>query len=228
MLSTNQIKQMLGREAANLVQPGMTVGLGSGSTAYWFIIALAERVREGLECRGVPTSKRTEDLAREQQIPLIALDEAVTIDLAVDGADEVSEQLQLIKGGGGALLQEKMVADSSDRFVVIADETKFSRHLGKIPVPVEVIPYGWKHVKKKIEKLGCSNAALRHSNDQVFVTDHGHYIIDCHFGEINYPATLHSKLNNLPGVVDNGLFINLADATLIGHADGTITEYTRQ
>lgn len=219
---------MLGREAAQLVQPGTTVGIGSGSTAYWFTIALAERVKDGLQCVGVPTSRRTEQLALEQGIPLIPLNEAQTIDLAIDGADEVNENLQLIKGGGGALLQEKMVADASSKFVVIADESKFHPQLGKIPIPVEVIPYGWKRLKQQIEKMGATNAVLRMTADQPFITDHGHYILDCHFDVVDYPATLHSKLNNLPGVVENGLFINLADVVLIGHIDGSITEYSRQ
>lgn len=228
MLSTNQIKQMLGREAAKLVEPGMTVGIGSGSTAYWFTIALAERIREGLQCVGVPTSRRTEQLAVEQGITLLPLNEAEEIQLAIDGADEISENLQLIKGGGGALLQEKMVADTSSRFVIIADDNKFHPQLGKIPVPVEVIPYGWKQVKKKIEKMGGSNVVLRMSNGKPFITDHGHYILDSQFNTIDYPAALHSKINNLPGVVENGLFINLADIVLIGHADGSITEYSRE
>lgn len=227
LMSPDQIKQLLGREAAKLVQPGMTIGIGSGSTASHFIRALAYRIRDGLVCKGVPTSQRTVALATELNIPLITLDEADEIQLAIDGADEVSEQLNLVKGGGGALLQEKMVADTAQQFVVIAHDEKLHKNLGSFPLPVEVVPYGWQQVKKKIERTGCKKVLLRMKNDKPFITDHGHYILDCEYDEILYPATLHSKLNNLPGVVENGMFINMADMAMIGHADGTITEMVR-
>jgi len=134
----------------------------------------------------------------------------------------------LIKGGGGSLLQEKMVADSSAQFIVIADESKMVETLGRFPLPVEVIPYGWQQTKAKIEKIGPGSISLRQKDNQIFITDHGHYILDCQFTDIHYPATLHSRLNNIPGVVENGLFINMADIALIGHADGTVTEYFRE
>lgn len=206
----------------------MTVGLGSGSTAHWFIVTMGEMIRDGFECRCVPTSKRTEKLARESGIQLHSLNEVDSIDIAVDGADEITHQLQVMKGGGGALLQEKMVADAARFFVIIADESKLVDNLGSRALPVEVIPYGWRQVQRKVETYGGKNVVLRRNGQEIFVTDHGHYILDCDFGEIIYPATLHSKLNNIPGVVENGLFLNMADMALIGHADGTITEFVRE
>jgi ribose 5-phosphate isomerase A len=224
--SPDSIKQLLGFEAAKLIMPGMTVGIGTGSTAYWFVVALSERIKDGLDCRAIPTSIKTKKLAIEHNVPLIVLGEG-DIDICVDGADEISRGLQVIKGGGGAMLQEKMVADSSRQFIVIADESKLVETLGRFPLPVEVIPYGWKETKKKIERTGCMQVTLRLRDNKVFMTDHGHYILDCDFREIPFPATLHSKLNNIPGVVENGLFINMADMAMIGYADGTVTKFSR-
>lgn len=225
MFSVDQIKQNLGRQAAQFVQPGMTIGIGTGSTANWFIHFLAEKIQNGLSCRGVPTSKQTKLLAEERGISIVELNEVNHIDLTIDGADEINPLLQLIKGGGGALLQEKMVAVASQKLIIIADETKMVRELGKFPLPVEVVPYGWKQTKKQIELLGCKNAMLRTAEGKIFITDHGHYILDCHFQKIEDAALLQTQLNNIPGVVDNGLFIDLADGALIGYADGTIKEF---
>lgn len=227
MNDNERIKASVAKEAAKLVLPGMTVGIGTGSTAYWLIAALGERIKDGLECRAVPTSNTTRTLAIKHGIPVIELDEVEHLDLAIDGADEIDPQLQLIKGGGGSLLQEKMVADISRQFIIIADETKMVAQLGKFPLPVEVVPYGWEQTKHKIERLGCKQLSLRMQDGNPFITDHGHYIVDCHFNEILYPATLHSRLNNLPGVVENGLFLNMADAALIGYKDGTMKEFRK-
>jgi ribose 5-phosphate isomerase A len=220
MLSNDQIKELVGRQAADLVQQGMTVGIGTGSTAYWLIIALAEKIRNGFQCVAVPTSKKTKELAAQHSIQLADLNDVDVIDLTIDGADEINPDLQLIKGGGGALLQEKMVAAASRQFVVIADEQKYVPQLGKFPLPVEILPYGWKQTKKKIEQTGCKKVMLRMKNDAVFVTDHGHYILDCYFEQINDPDQLNSQLNQIPGLLENGLFINMADGVLIGYADG--------
>lgn len=227
MNDNEQIKASVGREAAKFVLPGMTIGIGSGSTAYWLIAALGERIKEGLECRAVPTSTTTRALAIEHHIPVIELGEVEHVDLAIDGADEIDPQLQLIKGGGGSLLQEKMVADVAQQFIIIADETKMVTRLGKFPLPVEVVAYGWEQTKQKIERLGCKHLSLRMQNGKPLITDHGHYTLDCQFDEILYPATLHSRLNNLPGVVENGLFLNMADTALIGYRDGSMKEFRK-
>ena len=228
MLSIDQVKEKVGREAAQLIQPGMTVGIGTGSTAFWFIHFLAERIQAGLSCRGVPTSVQTKLLAESRGIPLAALHEVSHIDLAIDGADEISPHLDLIKGGGGALLEEKRVATAAQKLIIIADETKIVAQLGKFPLPVEVIPGSYQQVKKQIELIGCKAVLLRESDKKIFITDHGHYILDCHFQKITNPIVLHDQLNNIPGVVENGLFIDLADHALIGYTDGTIRKLLKR
>ncbi len=227
MLSSNDIKKHVGTVAIDLVQPGMTLGVGTGTTVYWFIIALGEKIKNGLECRAVPTSVQTEALAKQHNIPLLPLNEVGRIALTVDGADEITHGLQLIKGGGGALLQEKMVAAASDRLVIIADHTKLVSHLGRFPVPVEVIPYGWKQVQRQIHTLYGIDAVQRVKNGVPVVTDHGHYILDCPFGRIHDAPALAMSLNTLPGVVENGLFIRMTHQALIGYPDGIIRTINR-
>ena len=222
MLSPEEIKKLAGAAAIDLVEPGMTLGVGTGTTAYWFIMALAEKVKNGFTCKAVPTSKQTEALAREHHIPLITLNETDRIDLTIDGADEIAPGLQLIKGGGGALLQEKMVAAASERLVIIADHTKLVEQLGRFPLPVEVIPYGWKQVQHHIGILYGIDTRLRLKDGQPYITDHGHYILDCHFGRIDNVPALDMLLNNIPGVVENGLFIHLAKQALVGHPNGRV------
>jgi ribose 5-phosphate isomerase A len=222
MLSQQQIKQQVAQQAVKLVQDNMIVGLGSGTTAHWFILALAERVKGGLHIQGVPTSKQTQKLAGTHGIPMKELNEVTHIDITIDGADEVDGQLQLIKGGGGALLQEKMVAFASQQLVILADHSKLVKQLGKFPLPVEVIPYGWKLVQRTIEKNHAVVTALRMRDNKTFVTDHGHYILDCNFQHIANAPELHNELNNIPGVVENGLFVNLAKKVIAGHPDGHI------
>jgi ribose 5-phosphate isomerase A len=208
--------------AAQLIKPGMTIGIGSGSTVFHFIEALGSLVKEGLSLRAVPTSQQTASLAAKQGIEVIELNDISTIDITVDGADEIDPQLQLIKGGGGMLLQEKMVAAASQQLVIIADHTKLVEKLGAFPLPVEVIPWGWKQLKHRLEQLYIINAVLREKNDQPYLTDHGHYILDCYFQHINDPAVLNTTLNNIPGIVENGLFINMASKAIIGYPDGKI------
>lgn len=222
MLTQDEIKQLVGREAAALVKNNMTVGIGTGSTAYWLIMELGKRVKEGLLIKAVPTSKKTAALAAEQHIPLANLNDITEIDLTIDGADEVDPSLQLIKGGGGALLQEKMVAAASRQLVILADETKLVKQLGKFPLPVEVIPFGWKQVQRRIQKAYDIEATLRVKDDQPFVSDHGHYILDCPFQQIENPDILSYDLNAIPGVVDCGLFVGMAGSVLVGYKDGTI------
>src|SRR6478735_6951403 len=175
MSDQNIAKQKAGEYAATLIEPGMTIGIGTGSTVYFFIQALAKKVKEGLIIKGVPTSTQTQQLATELNIPLVDLNDVEQLDLTVDGADEIDQQLQLIKGGGGALLQEKIVAAASKRMVVIADESKHVQTLGKFPLPVEVIDFGWKQTQQHIHQLGCDKIDLRTKNNKVFITDHGHY-----------------------------------------------------
>ncbi|WP_276480216.1 ribose-5-phosphate isomerase RpiA [Paraflavitalea pollutisoli] len=222
MLSPNDIKKITGEAAARIVQSGMTVGIGTGSTAYWLIMALGQQVKAGLDIRCVPTSTHTAQLAAEQSIPLTTLNEVDNIDMTIDGADEIDPAGQLIKGGGGALLQEKMVAAASRELVIIADHTKLVSQLGAFPLPVEIIPFGWKQVQQRIETLYRTKSALRLKDQQPLVTDHGHYILDVHFQQIEDPAFLNTLLNTIPGVVDNGLFIDMATQSIIGYPDGSV------
>jgi len=215
-------KKLAGEKAVEFVEDGMIVGLGTGSTVYWTILKLAERMKEGLKIQGVPTSKDTEKLADKLGIPLVNLSELSKVDLAIDGADEVNPSLALIKGGGGALLREKMIASISDRFIVVADESKFVQTLGTFPLPIEVIPFGWEITKKQIEKIGSMNPILRLNDNAPFITDNGNYILDCHMKNIEKPGDLTISLNMIPGVVENGLFVNMCEAAIIARNNNTI------
>ena len=214
-------KQLAGKKAASYIQDGMIVGLGTGSTVYWTILEIAKMVNEGLNITGVATSKNTEKLAQEQGIPLLSLEDVSNIDLTIDGADELTEDLILIKGGGGALLREKIIAYHSTHMIVVADSSKYVKKLGTFPLPVEITRFGYGKTLDAIKNLGCE-ASLRKENGSLFITDNGNYIVDCSFGEISFPATLHDQLNQLPGVVENGLFIGYAAKAIIGQ-DNTIT-----
>jgi ribose 5-phosphate isomerase A len=228
MLSQEQIKQLVAKQAAQLVQNNMTVGIGTGSTIYWLILELGNQVKEGLFFRAIPTSKKTAALAAQYNIPLAELNDVDRINITIDGADEINPHLQLIKGGGGALLQEKMVAAASRELIILADQSKLVQHLGKFPLPLEVIPFGWKQVQRHIRETYNIEAVLRKQDDQPFITDHGHYILDCPFQRIEQPDELSFELNDVPGVVDNGLFINMADLALIGFPDGKTETITPQ
>lgn len=217
-------KQTAARAAADLVEPGSVVGLGSGSTATWAIRFLGERIRGGLKIVGIPTSQNTKQLAEELGIPLATLDQHPQLDIDIDGADEIDPQLNLIKGGGGALLREKIIASASRRFVVVGDSAKQVAHLGRFPLPVEVIPFAQSVISKQIEALGAK-VALRGGGDP-FVTDEGHHILDCTFGEILDPPGLSAKLKSIPGVVEHGLFIAMAEMALIGK-DGGVKQIRR-
>jgi len=219
-------KQAAARAGVQLVQEGQIVGLGSGSTAAYFLRFLAERVRAGLNLRGIPTSVHTQQLAASLGIPLTTLDEIQQIDVAVDGADEVDPNLQLIKGGGGAFLREKIIASAARRFVVIADSGKRVDVLGKFAVPVEVVPFAQKLVAKEIQALGASVQLRSQASGQIYVTDEGHHILDCRFGEIHDPAKLALQLESIPGVMEHGLFVNMAEIVLIAQGE-QITELRR-
>ncbi|MEK5641896.1 MULTISPECIES: ribose-5-phosphate isomerase RpiA [Paenibacillus] len=215
------LKKMAAEKAVEYVEDGMRVGLGTGSTAYWAIKRIGERVREGMTIQAVATSKASEKLAAEEGIPLVPFHQLDGLDLTIDGADEVNPELSLIKGGGGALLREKIVAYHSKQLIIIADEHKVVNTLGAFPLPVEIIPFAHEWTLGSLEKLGCS-PQLRTDNDQLYVTDNGNYIADCRFGEIADPAKLHQQLLYIPGVVDNGLFIGMADRAVIADSDGTV------
>ena len=219
-------KQDAARAAVELVKSGNVVGLGSGSTAEFAIRFLAERVHEGLKIVGIPTSLQTQHLAEQLGIPLGTLDEHADIDIDIDGADEVDPKLNLIKGGGGAFLREKIIASVSRRFIVIGDSAKQVKHLGKFPLPVEVIPFAQSLIKTKLERLGAQVKLRQYAYGNPYVTDEGHYILDCTFGEIADPPVLAQKLCNIPGVVEHGLFIGTAEMALVGK-NGSVVEIRR-
>lgn len=223
MLSSEEIKKKAGLYAADLIKSGMNFGLGTGSTVYWLIKELGKRVSLGLEIKAVPTSVQTATLAREAGIPLIDLNEVESLPIAIDGADEIDPYGQLIKGGGGALLQEKIVAAAAERLVIIADQSKLVDRLGKFPLPVEVIPFGYKQVMRRIVDSGlCREARLRRKDSKPFLTDHQHYILDCQFDVIEHPLFTNAALENIPGVVETGLFLNIAAEAIIGYEDGKV------
>lgn len=211
-MTTDQAKEAAAKAAASLVLDGMIVGLGTGSTAKFAVDALATRMAEGLRFTGIPTSEATAQQARRLGIHLTTLADHPQIDLTIDGADEIHPStLNLIKGRGGALLREKIVAASSKQLIIIADESKLVDQLGtKMPVPVEVIPFGWQSTSQRLERLGC-RAVLREN----FTTDGGHLILDCAFGVIMDPQTLAHEIDSITGVVEHGLFLGLATQAFI-------------
>lgn len=226
----DKAKFVAARRAVDYVQSGMKVGLGTGSTAAWMVRCLGERVREeGLKIVGVATSTRTAELARQVGIRITSLDDAKWLDLTIDGADEFDQHLALIKGGGAALLQEKIVATASDQMIVIADAAKEVAHLGAFPLPVEIVPFGWQTTKALIEEtlvaLDVLNreVTLRMNGDRPLLTDQANYIVDLHLKRIGNPRQLALILNQIPGVVENGLFIDICDIVVIGHSDGRVT-----
>ncbi|HET7628493.1 MAG TPA: ribose-5-phosphate isomerase RpiA [Bacillales bacterium] len=208
-------KKFAGEAAAEYVENGMTVGLGTGSTVKYTIEKLAERMNnEGLRFRGVPTSFQTERLAQSLGIPLVTLDEAIELDLTIDGADELDNRLNGIKGGGGALLREKIVASASKRTIWTAHAAKKVEKLGTFPLPVEIVPFAAAVVLRKLEGEGM-RPEIRQVNGEPYETDNGNWIVDLHLGEIDDPEHLEQWLNLLPGVVENGLFLNRTDMAVI-------------
>lgn len=225
----DKAKYVAAKRAVSYVEDGMKVGLGTGSTAGWMVRCLGDLVRnEGLSITGVATSARTAALAREVGVPIVTLDEAKWLDLTIDGTDEYDANLNLIKGGGGALLQEKIVATASDQMVVIADITKQVDTLGAFPLPVEVIPFGWQTTKALIEETLVSldvlgrSSVLRMNTDTPYITDEGNYILDLQLRRIGNPRQLSLVLNQIPGLVENGLFVDICDVVVIGNGDGTV------
>lgn len=222
----NLAKQTAGLRAAHdLCQDGMRLGLGSGTTSHFFVRALAERVRDGLDIIGVPTSTATRDLARELDVPLADLNDLVELDLIVDGPDEMAPDGSMIKGGGACLLWEKVVARASKRVMIVADDSKLVSQLGAFPLPIEVLPFGFRSSRKLIIDLlaehghTAADPRQRVRDGEVVITDSGNYILDVELGTVTDQAALAVELNTIPGVVENGFFVGIADGVVIGRPD---------
>ena len=220
----DNLKKAAALTAVEFVRDGMIIGLGTGSTAKHLIMALGEKVRAGMKLRGVPTSKESDMLARLQGIELIDTDTAWAINVAIDGADQVDPDFNLIKGGGGALLKEKIVAASAKQFIVLVDHTKRVPVLGgSFPLPIEVVPFGWGSTAREIEALTRSRVVLRERNGSPFHTETGHVILDVHLPRIDKPQELEIALHMIPGVVETGLFVGRTDLLIVGTANGVET-----
>jgi ribose 5-phosphate isomerase A len=222
----NLEKEAAARASLRFVKDGQVVGLGTGSTAAYFIQLLGEQVKKGLRIRGIPSSDRSREQAAGLGIPLTTLDECQQIDVTVDGADEVDPQLRLIKGGGGALLREKIVASATKQLVIVADATKRVPVLGKFPLPVEVIKFAQALITKRIEALGARVILRKNADGTPYLTDENNYILDCHFGQIRGTDGLANKLSDMPGVVEHGLFIGMASVVLVANGS-EVTELRR-
>ena len=225
MSDSEKLKRQAAERAMAFVRPGMKLGLGTGSTARHFVDLIGEAVKRGLDVVGVPTSEATFRQAQALGVPLATLDEIAELDLTVDGADEIDPALRLIKGGGGALLREKIVASSSRRMVAIADSTKRVARLGRFPLPVEVVPFGLASTRRRVERAAASVGLggaieLRRRDGAIFVTDGGHYILDCAFGAIPDPDALNQALAAVCGVVEHGLFIGMATTAIFAGPNG--------
>jgi ribose 5-phosphate isomerase A len=222
MTKQDQEKEAAARASLKFVKDDDVVGLGTGSTARFFIDLLGQEVKKGLKIRGIASSMRSQEQALNLGIPMTNFDECQQIDVTVDGADEVDPQLRLIKGGGGALLREKIVASATKQFIIVVDETKRVPVLGKFPLPVEVIKFARMLVQKKIEALGAK-VELRQSTDgKPYLTDENNYILDCHFGKIPNADALARQLSDMPGVVEHGLFIGMASVVLVANGSEVI------
>jgi len=225
----DQAKNVAARRAIEFVEDGMRVGLGTGSTAAFMVRALGEMVREeSMRLRTVATSDQTAALAREVGLEVLEMADIRWLDVTIDGTDEVDGSLNLIKGGGGALLREKIVATASDHMIIVADPSKSVTTLGAFPLPVEVVPFGWQTSASLIEELLSSldvaarKVVLREADGDIVTTDQGNVILDLHLGRINVPGQLAMVINQVPGVVENGLFLDMCDTLIIGQSDGTV------
>jgi ribose 5-phosphate isomerase A len=215
MDSADHAKELAAQKALEFISDGMIVGLGSGSTSTHFIKLLGVRVKEGLKIRGIASSNSSEQLAKSLSIPIIDFHQTSEIDVTVDGADEIAPGLALIKGGGGALLREKIVASASKKFVVVADSSKIVKHLGKFPLPIEVIPMAAPLVASKLSALKIRPAVRHHPDGSEYITDEGNLILDCACGEILDPQALAVSIRAMVGVVEHGLFLNMADLAIV-------------
>lgn len=208
-------KKLAGEASLEFIKDGMTIGLGSGSTVNWMLKGLEQKVREGLDIKGIPTSLKTERMAKRFGIPLIDFSSVNKIDFAIDGADEIDLHFNLIKGGGGSLVREKLIDIEATEFIVIADESKLVSHLGTFSLPVEVLPFGWQQTLARISRLG-GNPKRRMKDTEVFISDNGNYIFDCDFGKIEDPKKIHEQLKLLVGVVETGLFVEMVSKVIVG------------
>ena len=215
-----EAKALVGKRAVDFVKDGMSLGLGTGSTATLFIKALGEKVQQGLKVRCVASSDASHNLAVQLGIPMTNFNETSVLDLAVDGADEVAPGLALIKGGGGAMLREKIVISSAREYIVVADSTKVVAHLGKFPLPVEVIQMALPVVHRRLADLGLNPSQRHHPDGTVYITDEGNFILDCACGEIQDPAKTAEDIRHIVGVVEHGLFLNMATMALIAGENG--------
>src|SRR6202790_4986462 len=225
-MANDQEKEAAAHASLRFVRDGDIVGLGTGSTAVYAVRFLGERVQAGLKIRAIPTSIHTQELAASLGIPLATLDEFQEIDVTIDGADEIDPQLQLIKGGGGALLREKVIASASRKVVILGDSSKQVPMLGRFPLPVEVIAFAQALVARKIAALGATVKIRQLRDGRLYVTDEGHHILDCDFGEIPDPPQLARALQNIPGVAGHGLFVDMATVVLIAKGN-QLLELTR-
>ena len=215
MGSTDYAKELAAKKSLDFIEDGMVVGLGTGSTATRFIKLLGERVKRGLKIRAIPSSNTSKELAESLSIPVTDFQTCPEIDVAIDGADEIAPGLALIKGGGGALLHEKIVASAAKRFIVIADSSKLVTCLGKVPLPVEVIPTASPLVTRKLMQMGIRSTIRRLDTDSDFITEEGNLILDCDCGEIQDADTLAASIRNIVGVVEHGLFLHMAERALV-------------
>jgi len=217
------MKRLAAEKACDCIEDGMILGLGTGSTVDYALRKIGKMVNKGIKIKGIPTSLRTKKIANEEKIPLTSFEENPEIDLTIDGADEVDSELRLIKGGGGALTREKIIAYYSKKVIIIIDETKVVKMLGiDFSLPVEVVKFGWTLTKEKLKEFNC-NVDLRKIMNNPYITDNSNYILDCEFDRIKDPEQLEIDINNIPGVVENGLFIGLADEVIVGSKQGIKT-----
>ena len=224
MSQPNPAKRAAAFAAADLVPTGATIGLGSGSTFAFVLERLAERMqKDGFTVRGVPSSIATADIAKRLGVPLVSLDEVERLDLTIDGADEVDPRKNLIKGGGGAHVRERIVAEAAKEMIVVIDEQKLVDVLGKaFLLPVEVLPFGWMQTARAIAATGCTTKRREGADQKPYVTDNGNWILDCKYAGIDDPALLDAQLGGLTGVVDHGLFVGIAGRIVVGNADGKV------
>jgi ribose 5-phosphate isomerase A len=225
-LDQEQQKALAAQAAAKLIEDGQVIGLGSGTTVAYLLQALGDRVRGGLRCTGVPTSEETARVAASLGIAVSTLEEHPSLDLDLDGADEVDPALNLIKGKGGALLREKIVASAARRLVIIVDQSKLVEHLGgSAPVPVEIVPFGWSVTLAALRAVGATGEIR--GGKEPYRTDNGNLIVDCHFADLVDPNEIATRMNAIPGVVGHGLFLGMASVVIAGHADGHVSRKER-
>jgi ribose 5-phosphate isomerase A len=223
-LDKEELKKLAGEKAVDYIQDGMVVGLGTGSTVEYSLRKIGKLVRNGLKIKGIPTSVHTKRIAIKEKIPLTTLDVNPVIDITIDGADEVDSNLNLIKGGGGALAREKIIAFNSTKVIIVIDDSKIVKALGiDFPLPVEVMKFGWTSTQKTLEELGCIVELRKVMGNEPFITDNSNYILDCEFERIEDPEQLEVNINNIPGVVENGLFIGLIEEVIVGGKQGILT-----